>query len=159
MDYFDIIKLERSVDREQTPLSPANSRSLKIVLLMVYYDRARFSLIQLFWGTLDSYSTDDPTSKTSKCWCFLKSLHQFFSIFSNFYLYFWGLGAKAGAQNQFFSTDMKLGPQNECYIKFWRFYDQTQKCQNFDLSGARGGQTGAPKQNFSKYKIKAPKSI
>ena len=42
------VKLERSVDREQTTLSPANSRSLKIVLLIDCYDRARFSLIQLF---------------------------------------------------------------------------------------------------------------
>ena len=58
-------KLERLVNREQTALLPVKSRSPKIVLLVVCYDTARFSLIQLFLGTFDSYSTDDPTSKTS----------------------------------------------------------------------------------------------
>ena len=62
-----MVKLERLVNREQTALLPAKSRSPKIVLLMLCYDTARGSLIQLFWETLDSYSTDDPVSKTSKC--------------------------------------------------------------------------------------------
>ena len=42
------IKLERLVNREQTALLPAKSRSPKKVLLMVCYDTARGSLIQLF---------------------------------------------------------------------------------------------------------------
>ena len=63
--YMDI-ELERLVNREQIALLPVKSRSPKIVLLVVCYDTARFSLIQLFLGTFDSYSTDDPTSKISK---------------------------------------------------------------------------------------------
>ena len=45
-----IDKLERLVNREQTALLPAKSRSPKIILLMVCYDTVRFSLIQLFLG-------------------------------------------------------------------------------------------------------------
>ena len=67
---------------------------------------------------------------------------------------FGGPGAKAGAQNQIFSTDMKLGPQNECYIKFWRFYDQKQKFQNFDLSGARGAKRGPRSKIFPNTKLR-----
>ena len=67
---------------------------------------------------------------------------------------FGGLGAKAGAQNQFFSTDMKSGPQNEWHIKFWRFYNQTQKFQNFDLSGARGAKRGPRTKIFPNTKLR-----
>ena len=51
---------------KKTTLSPAKSRSPQIVLLMFCFDTGGFALIQLFWGTSDSYSTDDPTSKNSQ---------------------------------------------------------------------------------------------
>ena len=72
-------------------------------------------------------------------------------------LKFWpfgGPGGQTGAPNQNFSTDMKSGPKNGCHIKFWRFYDQKQKFQNFDLSGARGAKRGPRSKIFPNTKLR-----
>ena len=57
---------------------------------------------------------------------------------------------------------MKLVPQNEWHIKFWRFYVEKQKFENFDLSGARAGQAGAkggaPNKIFSTDMKSGPKN-